>query len=225
MNLEKTQFFLENLSKNNNREWFNNNKELYNEAKKEFETFVDELIPRLKTIDSQIDVTSAKECTFRIFRDVRFSKNKLPFKTNFGAFINKGGRKSDYAGFYIHIEQDNCFIGGGIFMPQAKILKAIRTEIMYNADSLREIIKEDNFIKYFEKMQGEKLKTAPRGIAKDHKDIDLLRHKGFFVSHKLSNKLVNSKSFIAEIDNICTSMFPFNQYFNSIIDEIETHEI
>ncbi len=221
MQLKNTNKFLEKLSKNNNREWFADNKSLYLEAKEEFDLFVNKLIPVLKSVDNQIDVGFAKECTFRIYKDVRFSKNKLPYKTNFGAYINKGGKKSSYAGFYVHIDPEKSFVGGGIYMPQANILKAIRTEIMYNSEALREIVRADSFVKTFNAVQGEKLKTAPRGYPKDHKDIDLLRFKSFFVSHDLSKKQVSSEKLISDIEKTCKAMLPFNNYFNSIIDDIE----
>ncbi len=213
--------FLKELSKNNNREWFADNKNLYQESKEEFDLFVDKLIPKLKLIDNEIDVTSAKECTFRIYKDVRFSKNKLPYKTNFGAYISKGGKKSDYAGYYIHIDSEKSFVGGGIYMPQTNILKAIRTEIMYNSEKLRSITKKHNFIKTFKEIKGEKLKTAPRGYPKDHKDIDLLRFKSFFVSHDLTKEQILSEKLTSEIIKTCETMRPFNVYFNQIIENIE----
>jgi len=140
MNLQITMDFLFQLRGNNNREWFNSNKDLYNEAKNEFEGFVNILIPTTKSIDSEIDVVSAKECTFRIFRDVRFSKNKSPYKINFGAYISKGGRKNPFAGYYIHLQPGESFVGGGIYMPESKYLKAIRKKIYENVDEYKGII-------------------------------------------------------------------------------------
>jgi len=221
MTLSNTLIFLKKLSENNNRQWFSENIELYKEAKNEFDQFINKLIPQLKFIDNQINVTSAKECTFRIYKDVRFSKNKLPYKTNFGAYISKGGKKSNYAGFYIHLDSEKSFVGGGIYMPQPSILKAIRTEIVYNSDELRKIIKANNFKTILKELQGEKLKTAPRGYPKDHKDIDLLKFKSFFVSHELSKEQIISENLSEKIIEVCKVILPLNQYFNKIIDEIE----
>lgn len=221
MTLIKTYSFLKEISQNNNREWYDANKKKYQEAKKEFDFFVEKLIPALKAVDSKIDVSFAKECTFRIHRDVRFSKNKLPFKTNFGAYINRGGKKSNYAGFYVHIEPENSFVGGGLYMPQAQTLKIIRNEITYTAGELRKIIAKPEFKATFGSLQGEKLKTAPRGYPKDHKDIDLLRFKSFFVAHKLDDNQILDENLISKIEQVCKIMFPLNDYFNNALDDYE----
>jgi len=105
--------FLEQLEKHNDREWFAKNRSLYDEARKEFETFIDLLIPAISKFDSSVRFMSAKECIFRIFRDVRFSNDKSPYKTNFGAFIAKGGRKNHGPGYYFHMQPDECFLSGG----------------------------------------------------------------------------------------------------------------
>ena len=121
--------FLEELSKNNSREWFHDNKGRYSVARKEFESFVAALIPRLAELDSELTGLDHKQCIFRIHRDVRFSPDKSPYKTNMGAAMGRGGRKSPYASYYIHIEPGNSFAGGGIWMPQPAALKAMREEI------------------------------------------------------------------------------------------------
>ncbi|MBN2571813.1 MAG: DUF2461 domain-containing protein, partial [Ignavibacteriales bacterium] len=132
MDFKKIISFLTDLGKNNNKVWFQTNNENYQYAKAKFEEFIDILIPMLKEVDNDIDVESSKECIFRIFRDVRFFKNKSPYKTNFGAFIAEGGRKSKHAGYYLHVEPNKSFIGGGIYMPSPEILIAIRTHIYEN---------------------------------------------------------------------------------------------
>ena len=131
--------FLNELKNNNNRDWFHANKPKYNEAKVEFENYINNLIPEIGKFDNEIKHLEAKECIFRIFRDVRFSKDKSPYKPNFGAYIVKGGKKSGNAGYYLHIEPENSFLGGGIYMPPSNILKAIRIEIYENIDEFKSI--------------------------------------------------------------------------------------
>jgi uncharacterized protein (TIGR02453 family) len=219
--MKKTYSFLNQLNENNNREWFHANKAIYNEAKKEFEEYIDLLIPKIKEIDNELDVTSAKDCTFRIFRDVRFSKNKLPYKVNFGAHVAKGGRKSKYAGFYVHIEPNNSFIGGGVYMPQSNVLKAIRTEIFENSEGFKQVIENGDFKKYFPKIYGDKLKTAPRGFPKDFEDIDLIRYKGYAVMHKVEDKKLISDSEHNYLLTVFNELYNLNKYLNKTIANTE----
>lgn len=218
MELKKIFEFLIDLKFNNNRTWFKENNDRYQNAKLEFEQFIELLLPRLKQIDKGIDVLSAKECMFRIFRDVRFSKNKEPYKTNFGAFVAKGGRKSPYAGYYIHFEPDNSFIGGGIYMPQPPVLKSLRTEIFENTEEYKRIINNSKFKKIFPEIYGEPLKTAPKGFPKDFADIDLLKNKHFAVTHKVNNSFWYENGVIDNIANICKVQYNFNLFFNRVIE-------
>ncbi len=211
--------FIQELNKNNNREWFAENKDFYNKAKEEFELIIDILISKIREFDPKIDVVSAKECTFRIYRDVRFSKDKRPYKDHFGAYIAAGGRKSKYTGYYLHVQEDNSFVGGGLYAPAPDILKKVRTDIFKNSAPYKEIINDKNFKKYFTDFYGEKLKTAPRGFPKDFKDIELLRLKHHAVAHKVSFEQVLSPNFIQLASNIFKSMKNFNAYFNYIIDK------
>ncbi len=217
MDLKISNNFLIQLRKNNNRDWFKTNKALYVEAKKQFDQLTEVLILVIKDIDSEIDVTSAKECTFRIFRDVRFSKNKSPYKTNFGAYIAKGGRKGPFAGFYIHLEPNESFVGGGVYMPESKNLKAIRTAIFENIDNYKEIINNKTFKKHFDGIYGEKLKLAPKGFPKDFADIDLLKNKHYTVIHKVDDTFWTSENLIEYLSKIFKIQFPFNKFINKAI--------
>ena len=209
--------FLKDIKVNNNREWFNENKSQYEAAKEKFEAFVDILIMKVKEFDNSIDVNSAKECTFRIYRDVRFSKDKEPYKPNFGAYIAKGGRKSEYAGYYIHIESGASFAGGGIYCPQPKILKAVRDDIYDDPKAIKEIINEPGFKKIFPDMYGEKLKTAPRGFPKDFPDIDLLNFKSYTVVKELTDKELNASDFLDKVISVFKTQKPFNTYLNNAL--------
>jgi uncharacterized protein (TIGR02453 family) len=212
--------FLIHLKLNNERNWFKENEKFYQSAKTEFTDFIDSLIPVLKSIDDTIDVESSKECLFRIYRDVRFSKNKEPYKTNFGAFIAKGGRKTVNAGYYIHFEPDQSFIGGGIYMPQPNYLKAIRTNIYNDPDSFKKILNEKKFKDLFGGIEGEKLKTAPKGFPKDFPDLDLIKNKHFVVSKKVSNEFWLSGDLVQKVADIFKEQYPLNSYLNKIAEKV-----
>lgn len=209
--------FIKELNRNNNREWFAENKEFYNKAKEEFDFVVNILISKVKEFDQSVDVMSAKECTFRIYKDVRFSKDKLPYKDHFGAYICKGGRKSIYAGYYLHIQENNSFVGGGLYCPQSDILKSVRTDIVENSNFYKEIINDKDFTKYFDEIHGEKLSSAPRGFPKDFKDIELLKFKSHTAFHKITDSDLIKPDFIQKTVDIFESMVSFNTYFNDII--------
>ena len=212
--------FLIDLKLNNNRTWFKENYERYQYVKTEFEEFIDMLIPKVKKFDNEIDVISSKECAFRIYRDVRFSKNKEPYKSNFGAFIAKGGRKSPYAGYYVHIEPDKSFIGGGIYMPPPDILRLLRLEIFENTKKFKIIINDTTFKKYFKEIYGDKLISAPKGFPKEFPDIDLLKYKDYTVIHNTKNSFWTSEKLLNNLIDIFKVQHPFNQFLNVAIDRI-----
>ena len=217
MDLQNAFQFLIDLKFNNNRPWFNDNKERYLSAKNDFDTFVEELIALLKKQDKSIDVNSAKECVFRIYRDARFSKNKDPYKTNFGAFISKGGRKSQYAGYYVHFEPDNSFMGGGIYQPTPVLLKTIRTQIFENTKEYKGILEQKDFKKQFPVLHGDKLKMAPKGFPKDFEAIDLLKNKHFVVSQKIENEVWFEGDPLKTILNSYKTQQAFNEFLNRAV--------
>ncbi|RMH60248.1 MAG: DUF2461 domain-containing protein [Calditrichaeota bacterium] len=209
--------FLSDLRVNNNREWFKENNERYQKAKSQFERFVENLLPEIKQFDNTIDILSPKEFMFRIFRDVRFSKNKAPYKTNFGAFIAPGGRRSPYAGYYVHMEPGHSFLGGGIYQPDPKILFAVRTRIFNNPDRFKEIIQNKDFKKYFPEIYGEKLKTAPRGFPRDFTDIDLLKHKHYAIACKVDDTFWLEGRILDKVVDVFKNQYAFNHYLNQTI--------
>ena len=211
--------FLKLLNKNNNREWFNTNKTLYEHAKQEFEFAVNILITKIREFDKRVDVIYPKDCMFRIYHDTRFSKNKEPYKDHFGAFIASGGRKSKYSGYYIHIQEENSFVGGGLYMPDNEILQKIRLDILENSDYYKQILEAENFKKYFSDIWGERLKTVPRGFPKDFKDAELLKLKSHALWHTLPAKILSSPDLLNYTVNVFRSMLDFNNYFNEIIDK------
>ncbi len=212
--------FLKQLTVNNNREWFNANKDFYNRAKQEFENFIDEFIPVLAKIDPEIGSLNAKDCTFRIYKDVRFSKDKSPYKTNMGAYLVKGGKKSRFGGYYLHVEPEGSFLAGGIHMPDSTVLKAIRTEIYENVNEYESLINNPEHKKYFDGVYGDKLKTAPKGFPKDWPHIDYLRHKGYAVVHYIDDTILLDPDFSDYAANVFKALKPFNQWMNKIVREV-----
>lgn len=219
--LTPTFHFLIDLKFNNNRNWFHDHKETYENAKLNYENVVNEVLEKLKKIDPSIDVTSGKDCMYRIYRDARFTKGKEPYKNNFGALIAKGGRKSIFAGYYMHFEPDNSFIGGGLYKPEATVLKSIRTKIMEQPKTYKAIINDPTFKKYFSEIKGDKLKMAPKGFSKDFEDIDLLKNKDFIASTKIDNEFWLDKNVANNIVEIFKILYKFNAFFNNCISEIK----
>ena len=220
MDVQNSINFLDALRKNNNREWFQANKPFYDSARADVEQLVAVLIPVVREIDPEVDVVSPKECLFRIFRDVRFSKDKSPYKTNFGAFIARGGRKSPYAGYYLHIEPGASFVGGGAYMPESRYLKAIRYEIFENIDEYKAILESEGFGKYYGRMFGEKLKTAPKGFPKDFPDIDLLKNKHYAVTHRVTDDFWFSASLVDDVAEMFSVLYGLNRFLNNTIDKV-----
>ena len=211
--------FLEQLQENNNREWFQANKPTYDQAKAEFETFINTLIPAIAKFDDSVKNMTAKDCIFRIFRDVRFAKDKSPYKTNFGAFIAKGGRKNHGPGYYFHLQPGESFLSGGVWMPSPDIMKRIRQEIYYNVDEFKNILNDKNFAKYFSGIDDwDRQKLAPREYPKDFPDIDLLKNRSFTVSHKLSEKTINSEKLFDYAIWVYQVMKPYNAFLEKAVE-------
>lgn len=209
--------FLKELSENNNREWFQKNKKRYDESREKVLFITDVVINEIRKFDSDIPLLEPKDCLFRIFRDVRFSNDKSPYKTNFGSFIAAGGRKSIHAGYYFHIEPDGSFIGGGIYMPAAGPLKAIREYIAENGEEFSDLINNAKFKKVYPEMMDDKLKTAPKGFSPDHEFIDLLRYKSFAFSRKLSQTEILADTYIEQLVHSFRMLQPVNRFLNDAL--------
>ncbi len=209
--------FLRELQANNNREWFQENKPRYETAKTEFENFIDALILEIGSFDETIRHQTAKNCVFRIYRDVRFSKDKSPYKTHFGAHITSAARRSEIhsrAGYYIHIEPGSSMLAGGAYLPQSDWLKSIRHEIAFNGDEFRKILAGSDFKKYFGTMEGEKLKTTPKDYPADHPEIELLKHKSFLASHNPGDEVVTGGDFLKHAARVFKALHPFDEFLN-----------
>lgn len=209
--------FLTELKANNNRDWFNENRDQYVEAKTNFESLINRLISAIHHFDPEIGSIAAKQCVFRIFRDVRFSKDKSPYKTNMGGFIAKGGRKGGYAGYYLHIDPEQSFIAGGMHMPQPDLLKKARQEILYNVDEFKSIINKPSFKKTFGEIQGEQLKRPPKDFPADFPDIDLLKFKSYTVMHSVDQSTLMKDDIEKYIIKIFKEMYSLNQFLNKAV--------
>lgn len=213
--------FLTELTKNNNKEWFTKNKAWYQAALTDFKTFIDELIPRLAQTESALLGLSSKETVFRIYRDVRFSHDKTPYKNHFGANLGPGGRKSKLAGLYVHIQPlGDSMAGGGIYMPEAPILKAIRNEIYQVPEELLEILDAPEFKTYYKGLwEDDKLKTAPKGFPKDFEHIDLLKYKSYVVMGTLTLKDISHPDILEKLFAMHKAIYPMNRLINTIIED------
>ncbi len=205
--------FLGALKEHNTRDWMQENKKQYQETKAAFEAFVGDLINGIAKFDNSVEGLTAKDCMFRLNRDIRFSKDKSPYKTHYGAAIMEGGRKSPQPTYYIHVEPGKSFVAGGVYKPEAENIKKIRQEIDYNPAELKKIVEDAAFKKTFGEMTGESLKTAPKGYPKDHPNIELLRMKSFLITRDLQDKEVLNAKFKENVLQLFQQMSPFNQYF------------
>ncbi len=212
--------FLSELNKNNNRDWFNQNRKVYEECRDKVLFYTELFNNEIRKFDKTIPVIDPKACLFRIFRDVRFSKDKRPYKTNMGSFIAKGGRKGTGAGYYFHIEPEASFVGGGLYMPQPEPLKAIRTQIYQNPDELLDIIQDKNFKKYFTEFYDHKLKTAPKGFPKDFEHIALLRHKSYAFGFQMDDEVVSGDDFVNTTVDAFGELYKLNRYINTALENI-----
>ncbi|HAZ04527.1 MAG: hypothetical protein A2W95_11470 [Bacteroidetes bacterium GWA2_40_14] len=213
--------FLTELASNNNKLWFDKNRTWYQAASKDFKDFIDELIPQLVATDPKLAGISAKDCVYRIFRDVRFSNDKTPYKISMAANVAPGGKSSKLASFYIHVEPTGKSIaGGGIYMTDPPFLKAMRNEFFQVPEELLDIFNQPEFKKYFNGLwEEDKLKTAPKGFPKDFEHIDLLKHKHYIVLTELTKADITGVELLPKLVAIHRAMYPLNRLINTIFED------
>lgn len=222
MSLSLSLEFLTKLVQNNNKPWFDANKAQYQEARAEFVAFVEKLIPEIQKFDPAINL-SAKDCIFRINRDLRFSKDKRPYKNHFGAYIAQGGRKSILAGYYIHVEPadgeflSNSLWAGGIYCPEPKTLLAIRNDIYDYTEEYKELINNPAFAEKFSWLDGKLLRTAPKGFPKDFPEIDLLKRREYSFGKLIDKKTLCSEQLFEHTIETFIAMKPLNDFLNRAI--------
>jgi uncharacterized protein (TIGR02453 family) len=213
--------FLSALAQNNHKDWMDANKKWYLETKERFLEEVAVLLKKMTELEPELSAFKPKDCVFRQNRDVRFSANKDPYKTNFGVYFSPGGKKSPGPGYYLQIQPGNSFLAGGIWMPEADTLKKIRKEIDYSGAELEQIENDPEFKKLFKGIEGEKLKTSPRDYGADHPYIEYLKLKSFTVSHPISDKAVDSGAFLTFALDGFRRIKPFNDFLRQAIEEVE----
>lgn len=209
--------FLDEIGKNNNRDWYHANKTKYQKAKKDFEEIVRHLNSEIIRFDSSIPTLEPKEFIFRIFRDVRFSPDKSPYKTNFGAFFSPTGRKGLLAGYYVHIEPGKSFLGGGLYMPPSPELKKVRLAIYESPEEFKRIIHRSSFKNTYGQIEAEKLTNPPRGFDKEFEDIELLKFKWYTALAPLSDKELKDEKFTESAAANLKDLQPLVQFINNAI--------
>ena len=213
--------FIEKLKENNNKPWFDENRGLFSDAKDDFEKLVRDIIATFGKIDPDIAVLEAKDCIFRQYRDIRFSQDKTPYKGHMGASFDRGGKKSGFAGYYLHIEPGNkSMAGGGIWMPEGEQIKKIRQEIDYSWEELYSIINQKDFKKTFGDLEkGEfKLSREPKGYAKDNPAIEYLKLKSLVATQTLTDADLVSKNLLQKIVTAFTALMPLIKFINRSLE-------
>lgn len=214
--------FLKSLKKNNNKEWFDANRVKYNAVKENFEAFVSALLEKMVLTDSDLEALTAKGCIFRINRDIRFSKDKTPYKVNRSAYFSRGGKKSVYAGYYVHIQPGGqSFAGGGIWMPQSQELKKLRQEIDYCFPEFKKIISSAPFKKHFDSLEREEkqmLVNLPKGYEKENPAADYLKMKSFVATRNFSDADVISPQFIKNVTESFKALMPLVKFMNRALE-------
>lgn len=215
--------FLSDLSKHNNREWFALNKDRYEQTKSDFEQICASLIEAISRFDDDIKHLTVKDVVFRIYRDIRFSHDKTPYKKHYAAFIaSEGGRKSLRGGYYVHLEPDNSFVAAGVWCPPPELLKALRRSVYDNIEELKAIIDKPEFRLYFDKfVEDDKLKTAPKGFPKDFPDIELLKLKHYMVEYRMPDRLLTDDNFVSSLADVFKAAQPLNAFLNYTVDDMQ----
>lgn len=207
--------YLKKLKKNNSKAWFDENRAEYDRARGLFEGFIDQMIDAV-VVNDGTRVVSARDCMFRLNRDVRFSKDKSPYKTNFSAVVGPGGRKSTDSGYYVSLEPGNqSMIAGGMHMPTPDQLARFREAVAADSTPLRKIVAARKFKEMFGDLHGSRLATAPKGYDKGHPDIDLLRLKEVTVVHQIDDVDVVKPQFLRHAVKVCSAMGPFLDYLSA----------
>ncbi|MBQ8530320.1 MAG: DUF2461 domain-containing protein [Parabacteroides sp.] len=219
MNAEIIQFLKE-LQVNNNREWFQANKSRYDVLRKNFIENVQLLIDRIGLFDPEVAGLDAKDCLFRIYRDIRFSPDKTPYKRHFAAYIAScGGRGSERGGYYIHLEPGGCMLSGGVWCPPPVLLKMLRKDIYENIEELVEILENPQFKKTYPVMEGEVLKRMPVGYPSDFEYGEILRHKDFCVASYKPDEYFFTPDWLDKVVEDFKLLYPFNRFLNYTVDE------
>ncbi|MFC0773850.1 DUF2461 domain-containing protein [Terrimonas alba] len=213
--------FLKDLSKNNNKPWFDAHRQRYEEAKNDFAQFIQAVIDKHAKKDPAIGHLKAKDCTFRINRDVRFSKDKSPYKNNMGAYINQGGKKSLLGGYYFHCQPGQSFVGGGLWMPMPPELKKVRQEIDYNLDAFKKIVGSKKFREVYGGLSKDAeyvLSRVPKGYEPDNPAAEFLKMKSFVAMTPIKDAELGSKDLLKKVSTAFETLQPMLAFINQSIE-------
>lgn len=213
--------FLKQLAVNNNREWFQEHKDVYLSVQKDFEDLLAAIIARISLFDDSVAHLQPSDCTYRIYRDIRFSPDKSPYKTHIGGYINACGKKSNHCGYYVHLQPGHCLLAGGSWCMPPAMLKAVRQSIYDNIDEYRAIVEDPDFKQFFPVVGDEHLKAAPKGFPKDFPYIDYLKCKDYTVSCRIPDSFYDNSHFLDEIAKIFYQLKRFADFTNYTIDNME----
>ncbi len=215
--LEETLTFLKALSENNNKAWFDENRKTYDDCREGFVELIQDWIDLAIQNDPELMGQTTKSAIFRINRDVRFSANKSPYKSNFSAYLSKGGKKFPGAGYYFHLDPKGSFFACGVWMPETSVLQAIRQEIDYNLADFESILSRPSFKKWFSGVEGEKLSRPPKGYEAENPAIEFIKRKSFIVSTPLSEKVLLTKKLAVTLGTLTLEAKPFADFLNQAL--------
>ncbi len=213
--------FLKNLKENNDKSWMDAHREDFLAAKENFAEVIDKVIKQFGKKEEGIETLTAKDCVFRQNRDIRFSKNKSPYKSNMGAYLNKDGKKSPLGGYYFHCEPGNkSFVGGGLWMPEAPVLKKVRQEVDYCWDEFNKILHDKKFAVQFGDLDSEDtLSREPKGYEKDNPAIKYLKLKSFVAMKPLTDEELKSTDLVKNISSAFETIQPLIRFINRAIED------
>ncbi|MHA4893417.1 DUF2461 domain-containing protein [Pedobacter sp. PWIIR3] len=215
---KETLYFIRDVAENNDRNWFAANKDRYEVAKEDIIGLIEKLIPKLAAVDPEFSIdTPARKCLMRIYRDVRFSKNKDPYKNNYGISFNVKAKGVPSPDYYLHIQPGKSFFGAGFWMPEAAVLKQIREEIDYNSSEFTAILESDSFSRLFELSREDTLKNAPKGYEIDHPQINLLKLKSFIAICPITDAELQSPLIVDKLKSAFESIYPFILFLRNAV--------
>lgn len=213
--------FLKDLAQHNNRDWFQENRSRYEEVKSLFHILVQDLILAISSFDDSVSHLKVQDCTYRIYRDIRFSEDKSPYKQHIGAYINAKGKKSLHGGYYLHLEPGNCFLAGGAYCLPPKVLYRIREDVVDMIDEFREIVESPQFSHYFKQIGESRLKTLPKGFSKDFPFPEYIQPKDYAVSTPVKDSFFDSEYWMDDCLSVFKILKPYLDFINRPIDDME----
>lgn len=211
--------FLKEIAAHNERPWFQEHKDLYNEVRDTFDTLSSDLIAHIGSFDDNVKGLTAKDCTYRFYRDVRFSLDKSPYKIHLGCYVNAKGKKSLHGGYYLHLQPGECLLAGGCWQLPTKILRVIRQTIVDGEDTFRKIVEEPDFKRLFPTFTSDPLKTLPRDVPKDFSHPEYLKCRNYCICNEVPDAFFNHKDWMEEVTHRFKLMRPFMDFINDTVDD------